>query len=49
MRNGDRAASGIPSFHPVTLMRLAFKHDLHAAMNNIRDEIDLLAVKAPPV
>ncbi|WP_312273212.1 DgsA anti-repressor MtfA [Pseudescherichia sp.] len=38
-RNGDRA-SGVPM---ITLREVAgWEHDLHAAMNNIQDEIDLV-------
>ncbi len=44
-RNGDRA-SGVPL---IPLREVAgWEHDLHAAMNNIQDEIDLVG-EAPPV
>ncbi len=42
MRNGDRA-SGIP-FIPLRDVA-GWEHDLHAAMNNIQDEIDLVGEK----
>lgn len=43
MRNGDRA-SGIPA---IPLRDIAgWEHDLHAAMNNIQDEIDLVGETA---
>ena len=43
MRNGDRA-SGVPA---IPLREIAnWEHDLHAAMNNIQDEIDLVGETA---
>lgn len=46
MRNGDRA-SGIPL---IPLREVAsWEHDLHAAMNNIQDEIDLVGETASSI
>ncbi|MTH48050.1 DgsA anti-repressor MtfA [Intestinirhabdus alba] len=46
MRNGDRA-SGIP---PIPLREVtSWEHDLHAAMNNIQDEIDLVGETATSI
>lgn len=46
MRNGDRA-SGIPF---IPLRKVAgWEHDLHAAMNNIQDEIDLVGENATSI
>ncbi|EIK1685218.1 DgsA anti-repressor MtfA [Salmonella enterica] len=46
MRNGDRA-SGIP-FIPLRDVA-GWEHDLHAAMNNIQDEIDLVGESAASI
>lgn len=46
MRNGDRP-SGIP---PIPLREVAgWEHDLHAAMDNIQDEIDLVGENAASI
>jgi len=46
VRNGDRA-SGVP---PIPLREIAgWEHDLHAAMNNIQDEIDLVGESAASI
>ena len=45
-RNGDRA-SGVPL---IPLREVAgWEHDLHAAMNNIQDEIDLVGESAASI
>lgn len=46
MRNGDRA-SGIP-FIPLRDVA-GWEHDLHSAMNNIQDEIDLVGESAASI
>ncbi len=45
-RNGDRA-SGVP-FIPLREVA-GWEHDLHAAMNNIQDEIDLVGESAASI